>query len=138
MSSRDFATTRWSVVLAAGRRTSPESRQALEDLCHRYWPPLYAYVRGRVQDVDTARDLTQEFFARLLEKNILAAADPERGRFRAFLLIACKNFLANERDRARAAKRGGGRPILSLDFDAFDSRCGPAHDETPERIYLRQ
>src|SRR5205085_66151 len=91
MSPRDFATTRWSLVLAAGRRTSPESRQALEDLCQHYWPPLYAYVRGRVQDVHTARDLTQAFFARLLEKNALAAADPERGRFRAFLLTACKH-----------------------------------------------
>jgi RNA polymerase sigma-70 factor (ECF subfamily) len=142
MSSRDasFATTRWSVVLAAGRRSSADADQALAELCHGYWVPLYAYVRRRVGSAEEARDLTQEFFARLLEKNVLAAARPQRGRFRSFLLTACQHFLTNEWGRARAQKRGGGRPVLPLDFDRGDSRYSlePADRWTPERLYERQ
>src|ERR1700682_653122 len=111
-----FATTRWSVVVSAGHRSSPESDQALADLCRRYWFPVYAYIRRRVANAEDARDLTQEFFTRLLEKNLVAAAEPGRGRFRGFLLACCQNFLANARDRSTAQKRGGGRPMLPLDF----------------------
>jgi RNA polymerase sigma factor (sigma-70 family) len=136
----DFATTRWSVVVSAGRRSSPESERALAELCGRYWYPLYAYLRRRVADAEEARDLTQEFFARLLEKNLLAAADPERGRFRTFLLTCCQHFLANVWNWAGAQKRGGGRPVLPLDFEHGESRyrCEPADPHTPERQYERQ
>src|SRR5437868_1665072 len=96
----EFVPTRWSVVLEAGQRLDPHAAAALAELCQRYWYPLYAYVRRRGHDAEEARDLTQEFFARLLERNTLAMAVPERGRFRAFLLTALKNFLANERERA--------------------------------------
>jgi RNA polymerase sigma-70 factor (ECF subfamily) len=135
-----FATTRWSIVLSAGQRASAESEQALADLCQRYWYPLYAYLRRHVPQAEEAQDLTQEFFARLLEKNMLAAADPERGRFRYFLLTACKNFLANERQRGRAQKRGGGKTVFSLDFAGGESRFRrePADRWTPERLFDRQ
>ena len=136
----DFASTRWSLVIAAGRRSSPEAAVALEALCRTYWFPLYAYVRRRVSDRHEAQDLTQEFFARLLELNHFAVADPERGRFRAFLLTALKHFLTNEWEKTRALKRGGGRVPLSLDFDAGESRLSlePASDQTPERLFERQ
>jgi RNA polymerase sigma factor (sigma-70 family) len=135
-----FATTRWSLVLAAGRRSSPEGERALADLCRRYWYPLYVYVRRRVHDVEEARDLTQEFFAGLLERQTLARADPKRGRFRTFLLTSLQHFLINEWQKARAQKRGGGRRALALDFDAKDSQAAfePAHDWTAERVYERQ
>ena len=90
----DFATTHWSLVLRAGNRADQQADSALASLCHRYWFPLYAFARRRVADVHEAQDLTQEFFARLLEKNVLASASPERGRFRSFLLTSLKNFLA--------------------------------------------
>jgi RNA polymerase sigma-70 factor (ECF subfamily) len=136
----DFGTTRWSLVLGAGRPCSQEAGAALAELCQRYWYPLYAYVRRRVGDVSEAQDLTQEFFARLLEKNTLAAASRERGRFRAFLLGAMKNFLANEWDKAKALKRGGGRPPISLALDTAESKLTlePAHELTPEKLYERQ
>jgi RNA polymerase sigma-70 factor (ECF subfamily) len=136
----DFRTTHWSLVLDAGQRGDKSAEAALDELCQRYWYPLYAYVRRRVRDVGEAQDLTQEFFARLLEKNVLAAASQERGRFRSFLLTAMKNFLANEWDKAKAAKRGGGRRPLPLVFDTAESRLSiePAHDLTPERLYERQ
>jgi RNA polymerase sigma factor (sigma-70 family) len=136
----DFGTTRWSLVLGAGRPGSQEAGAALAELCQRYWYPLYAYVRRRVGNVSEAQDLTQEFFARLLEKNTLAAASRERGRFRAFLLGAMKNFLANEWDKAKALKRGGGRPPISLALDTAESKLSlePAHDLTPEKLYERQ
>jgi RNA polymerase sigma factor (sigma-70 family) len=135
-----FATTHWSLVLRAGQSGSPEADEALAALCQRYWLPLYAYVRRRVPDGAEAEDLTQEFFARLLEKKALGRASPERGRFRSFLLAALKNFLANAWDRANAQKRGGRRGRLSLDFDAGASRLRlePAHDLTPERAYERR
>ena len=135
-----FQTTRWTLVLRAGNRADLEADGALAALCERYWFPLYAYVRRRAAGVHEAQDLTQEFFARLLEKNALAAASPERGRFRGFLLAAIKNFLANQRDRAHALKRGGGARTLSLDLEYGESRLRmePAHDLTPELLFQRQ
>ena len=107
---RHFATTQWNVVLAAGNIERRESRIALAQLCETYWCPLYAYVRRRVDNVHEAQDLTQAFFSHLLEKQVLAQADRSRGRFRAFLVTALKNFHANERKKARTEKRGGGDP----------------------------
>lgn len=135
-----FATTHWSVVLGAGHNPDGAADESLAELCRSYWYPLYAYVRRRVKDVGEAQDLTQEFFARLLEKNLLAHAAPERGRFRSFLLTAMKNFLTNEWNKAHAKKRGGGRAPLSLDFHLGESRYGldPGHDLTPERVYERK
>jgi len=134
-----FASTHWSLVLAARERGNAESNRALEKLCRAYWPPLYAYVRRRVRDVPEAQDLTQAFFERLLEKHYLADAAPERGRFRAFLITAFKHFLSKEWDKSKAQKRGGGRQLFSLDFSAIDSN-GTEHadDLTAERIYERQ
>jgi RNA polymerase sigma-70 factor (ECF subfamily) len=136
----EFAATRWSVVLAAGHRSSPDSRQALELLCAAYWYPLYTYVRRRVADVHQARDLTQEFFAVLLERNALEAADRERGRFRSFLLTSFKNFLADEWDKAKAQKRGGGRQAIPLDLESAESRyrLEPADELPPDRFFERQ
>lgn len=134
-----FATTRWSLVLAAGRGDAPDAEAALAVLCRTYWYPLYAYVRRSGHPADEARDLTQEFFARLLEKHSLRAADSERGRFRSFLLTALKRFLSKQRHQARAQKRGGGRKPLSLDFEQGESRyrLEPVTEVTPEAIYER-
>ena len=138
--SQRFATTRWSIVLAAGQAVSPESRRALESLCETYWFPVYTYVRRLVPDVEDAQDLTQGFFIHLLDKDAVAKADPNRGRFRAFLLTALKNFLANEQQKARADKRGGGKAPLSLDFESGESRyqIEPSHALTPEKLYERR
>jgi DNA-directed RNA polymerase specialized sigma24 family protein len=135
-----FHTTRWSVVLAAGQRAEPTADVALAALCQSYWFPLYAYIRRRTSTIDEAQDLTQEFFTQLLERNTLAVAAPERGRFRAFLLTALKHFLSNQADHARAQKRGGGQHVLSLDFDSGESRyrLQPSHSLTPEVLYERQ
>jgi RNA polymerase sigma-70 factor (ECF subfamily) len=111
-----FATTHWTVVLAAGQRHTPQSDGALEELCRTYWFPLYAFVRRRGHGKEDAEDLVQEFFARFLAKNYLAGLGAERGRFRAFLLAALKHFLANEWDKSRAQKRGGGAAHFSLDW----------------------
>ena len=110
-----FATTHWSVVLAAGESASPEAEAALEKLCRTYWYPLYAYVRRCGHSPHDAQDLTQGFFARLLEKNWVGAADREKGRFRSFLLSLLNHYLGDERDRANAAKRGSGKALISLD-----------------------
>src|SRR6516162_8280254 len=117
-----FASTRWSLVAAAGQGPSPEAQEALATLCQVYWYPLYAYARRRLAKIEDAQDLTQEFFAQLLEKDYLQAADPARGKFRSFLLTAFKNFMSKERDRAGAQKRGGGQAILPLDFQAGETR----------------
>src|SRR5688572_13769044 len=117
-----FATTRWSLVLNAARPDIPEADHALAELCRLYWYPLYAHVRRFGYDPETARDLTQEFFVRLLEKNYLSTADRRRGRFRGFLLTAFKCFLANEWDRAIAQKRGGGREPVWLDALTAEQR----------------
>jgi RNA polymerase sigma-70 factor (ECF subfamily) len=136
----DFATTHWSLVLAAGGRPSePGPHAALSELCQSYWPPVYAYVRRRTASVESAQDLTQEFFLKLLEKAALATVSPARGRFRAFLLTSVKNFLANQRQREHAQKRGAGRAPLSLDWHNVESRVHlePADDLTAERRFER-
>ena len=135
-----FATTRWSLVVAAGQGASPDAQQALETLCRLYWYPLYAFVRRLGHQPDDAQDLTQAFFTRLLEKDCIQAADPNRGRFRSFLLASFKHFIADERVRAGAQKRGGGKAFLPLDFEAGEQRyhLEPAHDWTAERIYERR
>ncbi len=135
-----FATTRWSVVLAAGHESSPDFAGALEHLCRAYWYPLYAFVRRSGIAPEDARDLTQEFFARLLEKKWLAEADPARGRFRTFLLAALKHFLANEWNRAQRLKRGGGRDFIALDAATAEERYAmePPDLATPELLYDRR
>lgn len=110
-----FATTRWTVVMAARDKASPESAVALQALCTGYWPPLYAFVRRLGNSPQDAEDLTQEFFTRLLQKDWLDAVDRDRGRFRTFLIMAVKRFLANEWDKSRAARRGGGQMLVPLD-----------------------
>ncbi len=135
-----FATTRWTLVLAAGDDVSPQGREALEQLCRSYWFPLYAYVRRRGNDADAAQDLVQGFFARLLERNDLAGLTRDGGKFRSFLLTALNHFLANEHERTQAQKRGGGRELLSLDDDSAEDRYQrePAHTESPDRLFERQ
>jgi len=103
-----FRTTRWSVVMAAGRRTTRVSRKALEALCRNYWPPLYVFARQKGHSVEDAEDLVQGFFARILERKQIAKADRSIGRFRTFLLAMFEHYLADEWDRASAQKRGGG------------------------------
>lgn len=112
--STAFAPTRWTLVLRA-RGSAPEAQRALGELCEAYWQPVFRFLRREGRDDDTARELTQEFFARLLAKPAFGGVEPGRGRFRAYLLGAIKHFLAMERDRANAAKRGGGQAPLSLD-----------------------
>jgi RNA polymerase sigma-70 factor (ECF subfamily) len=135
----DFPTTRWTLVVAAGDPHRTEARSALVSLCEGYWYPLYAYVRRRGYPADQAQDLTQEFFVRILEGRYLDRADPEKGRFRAFILTSLKFFLADEVDRSRAQKRGGGS-VLSLEISSGEERYqrDPAHDETPERVFERR
>src|SRR5215468_3687597 len=118
----DFSTTHWSVVLAAGQNDSTTVRDALAKLCETYWYPLYAYVRRRGYSREDAQDLTQAFFARLLERNWVGAADREKGRFRSFLLTAVKRFMADEWDKARAQKRGGGATLVPLEFGAAETK----------------
>jgi RNA polymerase sigma factor (sigma-70 family) len=135
-----FATTHWTAVVAAGHSHNPGARAALDELCQVYWFPLYAYVRRRGHSPEDAEDLTQEFFRTLLEKEYLKAADRDKGRFRAFLLVALQRFLANEWDRARAQKRGGGRSPVSLDARTAETRyqVEPAVEMSPERIFDRR
>ena len=135
----DFPTTRWTLVIAAADPQRKDAHSALVSLCEGYWYPLYAYIRRRGYPADQAQDFTQEFFIRVLEGRYLDRADPEKGRFRAFLLTSMKFFLADEADRNRAQKRGGG-PVLSLEFSSGEDRYQrePAHDETPERIFERR
>jgi len=134
-----FATTRWTVVLASGGRSTPGADVALEELCRTYWYPLYAYVRRHGHSREDAEDLTQSFFARFLQKNYLENLRAEHGRFRAFLIASLKHFLANEWDRARRQKRGGGLPPISLDWQDADSRyqIDPADHLSPDKLYDR-
>ena len=134
-----FATTHWSVVLAAGQPESTRYQQALETLCRTYWFPLYAYLRRHGYNANQAEDHIQAFFASLLEKRGLCLADPKRGRFRSFLLIALKHFLANERARAQAQKRGGGRKFLSLDIENAENQYirEPCDELSPEKLFER-
>ncbi|HZL80158.1 MAG TPA: RNA polymerase sigma factor [Candidatus Limnocylindrales bacterium] len=135
-----FATTHWTVVLAAGKRHTPQSDAALEELCRSYWFPLYAYVRRRGHNKEDAEDLVQAFFARFLGKNYLAGLRAERGRFRAFLLASLKHFLANEWDKAQAQKRGGGVTPLSLDWQTADTKFQVAAtaEPSPDKAFDRE
>jgi DNA-directed RNA polymerase specialized sigma24 family protein len=134
-----FATTHWTVVIAAGRSGSPDAEAALEQLCRTYWYPLYVFVRRQTSTREDAEDLTQAFFARFLEKNYLENLTSQKGKFRAFLLASLKHFLANEWDRAHRQKRGGGIAALSLDWQDADARyqIDPADKLTPDVLYDR-
>ena len=135
--SKRFTTTEWSLVLAAVATDSTESREALESLCGRYWYPVYAEIRFAGHDSESARDLTQGFFAQLLERKALAVADPDRGKFRNFLKTSIKNYLSHQAERDRARKRGGGVSIISLDFEDAEKqyRLEPAPVRTPEEVF---
>ena len=135
----DFPTTRWTLVIAAAHPQRQEARAALIALCEGYWYPLYAYIRRRGYPADQAQDLTQEFFIRVLEGRYLDRADPEKGRFRSFMLTSLKFFVADEADRQRAYKRGGGA-VMPLEVSSGEDRYQrePAHDETPERVFERR
>jgi len=138
--SPQFATTHWSVVLAAGERDSPQAAEALEKLCRIYWYPLYVYARRQGNSPEDAQDLTQDFLSRLLEKNYLAKADRDRGKFRTFLLGSLKNFLVNEWTRAGRLKRGGGVEFLSLDANVAENRYAaePANESNPDAAYEKR
>lgn len=135
----NFSTTNWSVVLAAAQSDPVHSVMALERLCQRYWFPAYAFVRQRGHDAHLAEDLTQEFFRFLLETEGLQRIRREKGRFRTFLLTALTNFLHNERDKAQAQKRGGGRRIISMDDESAESTLAleASNGETSERAFER-
>lgn len=135
-----FARTHWSVVLAAGRSESTHAQAALEQLCANYWHPIYFFVRRQGHGPADAQDLTQEFFARLLARNDLAAVDRSKGRFRSFLLASLKHFLANEWDKAKAQKRGGGQVPLSIDASTAESSYTfePVESITPDKLYERR
>ncbi len=135
-----FPTTHWSAVLQAGKGDSPAASAALEELCRTYWYPLYAYVRRQGRSPEEAEDLTQSFFERLLEKDYVKLADPERGRFRSFLVSALKNFLTDEWTRSTRQKRGGGCALLSWDRQSAEQRYArePVDQMTPEKIFEKQ
>jgi RNA polymerase sigma-70 factor (ECF subfamily) len=133
-----FATTHWSVVLAAAERETPAAAAALEILCRTYWFPLYAYVRRRGYSPEDGQDLTQEFLLRLLSTHALGSVHPVKGRFRSFLLASLNHFLANEWDKACAVKRGGGQPLLSLDAAETRYRAEPSQSMSADRIFERQ
>ena len=134
-----FATTHWSVILAAAGQDSPDAAKALEQLCATYWYPLYAFVRHRGHSPEDSQDLTQEFFYRLLQHRYLTQVDPRKGKFRSFLLAAINHFLANEWDRLRTLKRGGHLVFLSLDEPQAEQRYQGEYSagRTPEQIYER-
>ena len=135
-----FASTRWTMVIAAGDLSDPHAAAALDELCRIYWPPLYSYLRRRGHDAEEAEDLTQGFFARLLERRDFRAADPARGRFRGFLLTLLKRYAVNEYERATAVRRGGRHVRLPLDFPeaeriyALDGR----QEDSPDRVFDRK
>ena len=135
-----FATTHWTVVLAAGRQHTPQADVALEELCRTYWFPLYAYVRRRGHAKEDAEDLTQAFFARFLARNYLEGLSAERGRFRAFLLASLKHFLANEWDKSQRHKRGGQVPHLSLDWQTADTQfqIAATAESSPDQAFDRE
>ena len=137
---RDFCTTHWSMVLRAGDAQSPGSLDALEKLCRAYWYPLYAYVRRKGTDAHGAQDLTQEFFARLLQDNSLASVQPSKGRFRSFLIASLNHYLANDWKHSQRQKRGGSHPHFSLDEAAAEGRFQyePADSFTPEQAFERR
>jgi RNA polymerase sigma factor (sigma-70 family) len=135
-----FVTTRWSVVLAAGRADSTKALAALEDLCRTYWYPLYAFVRRLGHKPEDAEDLVQAFFAQCVGKSYLTAAKRSRGRFRSFLLIALKRFMANEWDKARTKKRGGTHQVISLDGLQPEQRYAlePADCLSADKLFERR
>lgn len=137
---RRFHTTRWTLVRATRNLGSTEARQAIASLCELYWYPIYAFIRRSGHSEADARDLTQTFFTRVIEKDAFQEARPERGKFRTFLLASMRHFLANQRAAARAQKRGGGQALLSLEFEAGERRyvTDPPGGETPERTYERK
>ncbi len=135
-SSGGFPSTHWSVVLAAGDPAAPHACEALAELCRKYWYPLYFYVRKQGHKPEDAQDLTQEFFARFLERQYVALADPQRGRFRSFLLACLKHFLINEWKRTGAARLAGGHDLVCVTVEAEERyRAEPVDDLTPERAY---
>ena len=135
-----FKTTRWSMVGAAGQASTPNATEALSELCRVYWPPLYTYLRHRGYGPDEAQDLTQGFFARLLERRDIRSADSVRGRFRSFLLTALKRYVINEHARATTEKRGGGNVLLTLDFAEAELACMTdlRGDDAPDRVFDRK
>jgi RNA polymerase sigma factor (sigma-70 family) len=135
-----FVSTRWTVVLSARDPSSPHAATALEALCRAYWYPLYAYVRRGGHSPPDAQDFTQEFFAQLLEHNWVARADRHKGRFRSFLLLAMKRFLANEWDKAKTLKRGGQVGLVPLQLDTAENRYSrePVDTSTPEQVFEKQ
>jgi RNA polymerase sigma factor (sigma-70 family) len=135
-----FPTTCWSRILQAGDPAAPEARAALEGLCRDYWYPLYAFVRRKGHDPQTAQDLVQALFAELLERDDFRGLEPQRGRFRSFLMACCSHHMARHNDRERALKRGGGRTTIPIDTVMAESRfCGePSHELTAERLFERR
>jgi RNA polymerase sigma-70 factor (ECF subfamily) len=138
--ARAFHTTHWSVVLAAGEEGSEQAAAALARLCQTYWFPIYAFIRKKGLSPEQAQDFTQEFFAGFLEKNYVAKAARDRGRFRAFLMSSVENFLHNQHDRAQAQKRGGGQALLSLDYQDAEQRyqIEPVEESDPATIFEQQ
>ena len=133
---KQFATTRWSMVAAAGQQNTPEATAALAELCEKYWQPLYAFIRYRGYEREEAGDLTQAFIVELLEKKTLQAADRERGRFRSFLLGCLKHFLSHDRERKQAQKRGGSKLSFTLHVNDGEQRYEPAaKEQSPEAAY---
>ena len=138
--NRQFATTQWSMVRAINQDNADEVKTALQELCQTYWYPLYTFVRRQGNDANAAADLTQAFFADLLQREDLKKVDPSLGKFRSFLLTALKHFMLNQWDKSRALKRGGGQATLSLDFGEADNRYRrePSHSTTPELLFQKQ
>jgi RNA polymerase sigma factor (sigma-70 family) len=136
----EFPSTVWMRIEKARDAGAPQSGEALAELCEAYWQPVYAFLRRKGNDPDQAADLTQDFFALLIEPGALASVTQGKGKFRSFLMAACAHFLSNRRAYERALKRGGGRRSVSIDqFQAEDRlQLEPFHELTPERIYLRQ
>ena len=138
--TRRFETTNWSLVLAAAESKTPRSQEALAALCEAYWPPVYAFIRGQGCAPEKARDLTQGYFLRLLEKHYLKDVRPEAGRFRSFLCASVKHFLANERDKEQALKRAADRAPLAFDVEAAEGRyvLELADELTPEKVFEKE
>jgi RNA polymerase sigma factor (sigma-70 family) len=136
----EFPPTHWTLVLSAGRPGSVEAEAAVASLCQMYWYPLYVFIRRQGHNSDDAQDLVQGFFARLLEKNYIGSADPEKGRFRSFLLLSLKRFMANEWDRAKRQKRGGGAACLPLEGKEFETRyvAEPQDEMSPDKAFERR
>jgi DNA-directed RNA polymerase specialized sigma24 family protein len=140
MPARLFPTTRWSLIRSSAGGNDAQADAALSELCRVYWYPVYVFIRIRGAPADDAQDLAQEFFVHLLTRRFFAAAQPEGGRFRAFLAVSLKNFLTDQTERRGAQKRGGGLTMVPIDLSGAEERFShePVHAETPERIFDRQ